>query len=69
MGPEGLKPSPRWVKARHAAANTWIPWSSQAILALQTKKARVTGHLACKDNAGKPGCQSRKGRTENVQAD
>ena len=25
MGPEGLEPSPRWLRARHAAANTWIP--------------------------------------------
>ncbi len=25
VGPEGLEPSPPWVRARHAAANTWIP--------------------------------------------
>src|SRR5947199_5955420 len=25
LGPEGLEPSPRWLRARHAAANTWIP--------------------------------------------
>ena len=25
VGPEGLEPSPRWLRARHAAANTWIP--------------------------------------------
>ena len=23
--PEGLEPSPRWLRARHATANTWIP--------------------------------------------
>ena len=25
VGPEGLEPSPRWLRARDAAANTWIP--------------------------------------------
>ena len=25
VGPEGLEPSPTWLRARHAAANTWIP--------------------------------------------
>src|SRR5438128_12533882 len=25
VGPEGLEPSPRWLRARHAAVNTWIP--------------------------------------------
>ena len=25
MGPEGLEPSPHWLRARDAAANTWIP--------------------------------------------
>jgi hypothetical protein len=25
VGPEGFEPSPRWLRARHAAANTWIP--------------------------------------------
>ena len=25
VGPEGLEPSPRWLRARYAAANTWIP--------------------------------------------
>ncbi len=25
MGPEGLEPSPRWLRARDAADNTWIP--------------------------------------------
>ena len=25
VGPEGLEPSPPWLRARHAAANTWIP--------------------------------------------
>jgi hypothetical protein len=28
LGPEGLEPSPRWLRARYAAANTWIPWTS-----------------------------------------
>ena len=27
VGPEGLEPSPRWLRARYAAANTWIPVS------------------------------------------
>ena len=27
VGPEGLEPSPRWLRARDAAANTWIPSS------------------------------------------
>jgi hypothetical protein len=27
VGPEGLEPSPRWLRARYAAANTWIPLS------------------------------------------
>src|SRR5438876_8470958 len=26
VGPEGLEPSPRWLRARYAAANTWIPF-------------------------------------------
>src|SRR5262249_40119958 len=25
VGPEGLEPSPPWLRARYAAANTWIP--------------------------------------------
>src|ERR1700756_4500263 len=25
VGSEGLEPSPRWLRARYAAANTWIP--------------------------------------------
>src|SRR3989442_1954570 len=28
VGPEGLEPSPRWLRARDAAANTWIPFPS-----------------------------------------
>ena len=26
VGPEGLEPSPRWLRARYAAANTWDPF-------------------------------------------
>ena len=29
VGPEGLEPSPRWLRARYAAANTWIPFAQQ----------------------------------------
>src|SRR5262249_3859818 len=29
VGPEGLEPSPRWLRARYAAANTWDPSAFQ----------------------------------------
>ena len=31
MGPEGLEPSPRWLRARYAAANTWIPFGPEGV--------------------------------------
>ena len=31
MGPEGLEPSPRWLRARDAAANTWIPFGPEGV--------------------------------------
>ena len=31
VGPEGLEPSPRWLRARHAAANTWIPFGPEGV--------------------------------------
>jgi hypothetical protein len=33
VGPEGLEPSPRWLRARHATANTWIPCLVGPVLA------------------------------------
>lgn len=38
MGPEGFEPSPRWLRARDAAANTWIP--------INEKGQASRGHLA-----------------------
>ena len=32
VGPKGLEPSPRWLRARHAAANTWIPRRTTAVV-------------------------------------
>ena len=29
--PEGLEPSPRWLRARYAAANTWIPFGPEGV--------------------------------------
>ncbi len=31
LGPEGLEPSPRWLRARYAAANTWIPFGPEGV--------------------------------------
>ncbi len=31
VGPEGLEPSPRWLRARYAAANTWIPFGPEGV--------------------------------------
>ena len=31
VGSEGLEPSPRWLRARHAAANTWIPIDQKSV--------------------------------------
>src|SRR5262245_47420075 len=31
VGPEGLEPSPRWLRARYAAANTWIPFGPKGV--------------------------------------
>jgi len=30
LGPEGFEPSPRWLRARDAAGNTWIPETKKA---------------------------------------
>src|SRR5439155_15360446 len=43
MGPEGLEPSPRWLRARHAAANTWIPKSARR--ELNPRLALIRGRL------------------------
>ena len=43
VGPEGLEPSPRWLRARHAAANTWIPQSARR--ELNPRLALIRGRL------------------------
>src|SRR5262249_5461043 len=43
MGPEGLEPSPPWLRARHAAANTWIPKSARR--ELNPRLALIRGRL------------------------
>src|SRR5262249_46470475 len=46
VGPEGLEPSPRWLRARDAAANTWIP--SPFMPPRANEKGQGSGrHLAC----------------------
>ena len=39
VGPEGLEPSPRWLRARYAAANTWIPCRAHRPTGQTRKKA------------------------------
>ena len=43
VGPEGLEPSPRWLRARDAAANTWIPFSARR--ELNPRLALIRGRL------------------------
>lgn len=38
VGPEGLEPSPRWLRARYAAANTWIPWGHERAYPYKRKR-------------------------------
>jgi hypothetical protein len=56
VGPEGLELSPHWLRARDAAANTWIP---SFVPAPPTKKARGRGTpglgtFALKDRVSQP---------------
>src|SRR5262249_10090728 len=38
VGPEGLEPSPTWLRARHAAANTLIPFCFPLVLRAQSAR-------------------------------
>ena len=38
VGPEGLEPSPTWLRARHAAANTLIPFRFSLLLRAQSAR-------------------------------
>jgi hypothetical protein len=42
-GSEGLEPSPTWLRARHAAANTLIPCSSFASRCLSARTMGAEG--------------------------
>ena len=59
VGPEGLEPSPTWLRARHAASNTLIP--NRNVLSLRAKWAR-------RESNPRPGPYKRPALTTELRA-
>jgi hypothetical protein len=59
VGPEGLEPSPRWLRARYAADNTWIPFGPEGVEPSSGpyKEPALTVELRAKRSIGPEGVE------------